>query len=103
MANEAVGFWAARQQSDVFWPAGAICGIGAALDYTVNKGFVVALLVGYERPEEDVGLSDGSELRRRSAKVVKNSSTSEPVKFTPVGSHKPRVTGFRDLYNPGGG
>merc|ERR1719277_27744 len=41
MANETVGFWAVRQKSDVFWPAATICGVGAALDYTVNKGFAV--------------------------------------------------------------
>jgi len=111
MANEAVGFWAARQHTDVFWPAGAICGIGAALDYTVNKGFVVALLVGYEKPEDEDGslTSSSSGLRRRpatKATAPTKPSVTEPPKFTPVGSHKPRVTGFRDLYNPkpaGGG
>jgi len=32
----------------VVWPYAAVCGVGVALDYTVNRGFMVALLVGYE-------------------------------------------------------
>jgi len=105
MANEAISFWATRQLKDVMWPAGAICGVGAALDYTVNKGFVVALLVGYERQgEEDAQLYSSSELRRRpSAKEKEKRPPVEPPKFTPVGSHKPRITGFRDLGKPRGG
>jgi len=101
MATEAISFWDVRQNKDVYWPAGAICGIGAALDYTVNKGFVVALLVGYERQqEEDMGLSSASnELRRRpvAKEDEKKRPPVEPPKFTPMGSHKPKIKGFRDL------
>jgi len=106
MANEAVGFWAVRQQKDVFWPAATICGVGAALDYTVNKGFAVALLVGFEASEaEDASgelLAGASEGLRRRPKAATDAASArpkvtEPVKFTPSGSHKPRITGFRDL------
>lgn len=117
LGNEAVGFWAVRQQADVYWPAATICGVGAALDYTVNKGFVVALVVGFEtQRSEDAGLpsSSSSELRRRPSAVGGGGAASaaaakrpgEPVKFTPAGSFKPRITGFRDLHTPkppGGG
>lgn len=102
MSNEAVGLWAARQQSDVFWPAAALCGVGAALDYTVNKGFVVTLLIGFEQHGEG-GERAGSELRRRvvaKAAEATRVSSSDPVKFTPNGSLKPRITGYKDLYNP---
>lgn len=107
MSNEVVGFWAARQQSDVFWPATSICGIGAALDYTVNKGFVVALLVGYEKPgQEDDGLSSTSnELRRRPAAKAdaRPTKSSESVKCTPTTFVKPKIKGFGDIYSPPGG
>lgn len=107
MSNEAVGYWAARQQRDVFWPAAAICGVGAALDYTVNKGFAVALIVGYEapRPADDGLQSDANELRRRPAAAAgpERKRPVEPPKFTPANSHKPRITGFRDLSKPKAG
>eukprot|EP00929_Paragymnodinium_shiwhaense_P023432 TRINITY_DN14663_c0_g1_i1.p1 TRINITY_DN14663_c0_g1~~TRINITY_DN14663_c0_g1_i1.p1 ORF type:complete len:546 (+),score=104.94 TRINITY_DN14663_c0_g1_i1:78-1715(+) len=48
LSNEAVGFWATRQSEDVLWPCAAIAGVGAALDYTVNRGFVVVILAGFE-------------------------------------------------------
>ncbi len=35
LAREAVGLWAARQSEDVAWPSASLCGVGAALDYTV--------------------------------------------------------------------
>jgi len=110
MANEAIGFWTTRQQKDVMWPAGAICGVGAALDYTVNKGFVVALLVGYDRQEEEESalLSPVSELRRRpNARASEPKRPAvEPPKFNPVsgpGAHKSKITGFRDLGKAPGG
>ncbi|CAE8583220.1 unnamed protein product [Polarella glacialis] len=67
IAREAVGLWAARQAQDVTWPCAAICGVGAALDYTVNRGFVVALLVGFEgvAPEADQAV-----VKRRDEKAV---------------------------------
>lgn len=111
MANEAVGFWAARQQADVLWPAAAICGVGAALDYTVNKGFVVALLVGFEKQggeDEVIDLASGSSsgLRRRAPPKKEAKPERAPIeapKFTPAGSHRPRITGFRDLGKPKAG
>lgn len=113
LANEAVGFWAVRQQRDVMWPAATICGVGAALDYTVNKGFAVALLVGFEEPGEGGpgAASCPSELRRRpsaaaAAAAAARPRVTEPVKFSPAASARPRITGFKDLYNPkpaGGG
>ena len=36
LAREAVGHWAARQAQDVAWPSASLCGVGAALDYTVT-------------------------------------------------------------------
>jgi hypothetical protein len=36
LAREAVGYWAARQAQDVAWPSASLCGVGAALDYTVT-------------------------------------------------------------------
>ncbi|CAE7538235.1 ACY3 [Symbiodinium sp. CCMP2456] len=71
LAREAVGFWAARQSQDLSWSGAALCGIGAALDYTVNRGFVVALLIGYEglSAEASHGLAERREelagLRKR--------------------------------------
>lgn len=38
LAREAVGYWAARQAQDVAWPSASLCGVGAALDYTVTWG-----------------------------------------------------------------
>lgn len=48
LSTEAVGFWSARQSEDVFWPCAAIIGVGAALDYTINRGFVVTIIAGFE-------------------------------------------------------
>jgi hypothetical protein len=72
LAKEAVGFWAAKQVSDLVWPYAAVCGIGVALDYTVNRGFIVALLVGYEGlpPLEEEGgavATASAEMRQRRA------------------------------------
>ncbi|CAE7525278.1 unnamed protein product, partial [Symbiodinium microadriaticum] len=73
LAREAVGFWAARQSQDLSWSGASLCGIGAALDYTVNRGFVVALLIGYEglSAEASHGLAERREelagLRKRQA------------------------------------
>lgn len=72
LAKEAVGFWAARQSDDLAWPYAAVCGVGVALDYTVNRGFMVALLIGYEGVEpleEEHGAlaTAGAELRKRRA------------------------------------
>eukprot|EP00928_Gymnodinium_smaydae_P010982 TRINITY_DN14121_c0_g9_i1.p1 TRINITY_DN14121_c0_g9~~TRINITY_DN14121_c0_g9_i1.p1 ORF type:complete len:527 (-),score=117.34 TRINITY_DN14121_c0_g9_i1:115-1695(-) len=57
LAQEAVATWAARQDADVTWPCAAIIGVGAALDYTLNRGFVVALIAGFEGlvPEDEAG------------------------------------------------
>merc|ERR1712137_797826 len=60
MSREAVGFWAAHQSADVVWPCAAICGVGAAIDYTINRGFMVALLVGFEglQPPEEGAMAE---------------------------------------------
>jgi len=69
LAREAVGFWAARQSGDVVWPYAAVCGVGVALDYTVNRGFMVVFLIGYEGMTPDENSSEQcSELRRRREK-----------------------------------
>lgn len=64
LAREALGFWAARQEEDLLWPSAVICGVGASLDYTVNRGFAVALLVGYEgvQPRTDVVTARAAQL-----------------------------------------
>lgn len=56
LARESVGFWAARQAREVTWPSAALCGVGAALDYTVSRGFIVALCAGFEgvTPQESL-------------------------------------------------
>jgi len=109
MANEAVGFWSARQTADVFWPAASICGVGAALDYTVNKGFGVALVIGFEAQEGDEELTAQLQegLRRRVALKPVDKPKDPAVKFTPAKTLGSRITGFRDLHArpkpPGGG
>lgn len=109
MANEAVGFWSARQTADVFWPAASICGVGAALDYTVNKGFGVALVIGFEAQEGDEELTAQLQegLRRRVALKPVDKPKEPAVKFTPAKTLGNRITGFRDLNArpkpPGGG
>merc|ERR1719424_2346562 len=75
LAKEAVGFWAARQTSDLVWPYASVCGVGVALDYTVNRGFMVVLMVGYEgvTPLADVqGVmkSAGAQLLKRRADMA---------------------------------
>lgn len=73
LAREAVGLWAARQAQDVNWPCALLCGVGAALDYTINRGFIVTVLIGYEglHPGADAAVLSRREeskgLRRRQA------------------------------------
>lgn len=67
LAREAVGHWAARVPT-LTWPSASLCGVGAALDYTVNRGFVVALLIGFEGAcveEASAQRSAMQDLRRR--------------------------------------
>jgi len=70
LANESVGFWAARQVEDLAWPCAALCGIGASLDYTVNRGFIVALLVGFE------GMVPSAEFASTTEKLEKKASSA---------------------------
>jgi len=85
LAREAVGFWAARQSQDLAWSGAALCGIGAALDYTVNRGFVVALLIGYEglSAEASHGLAERREelagLRKRQAAAAEAAAQAAPA------------------------
>jgi len=104
LAREAVGFWAARQQADLFWPASTVCGVGAALDYTMNKGFVIVLLLGFE-PQLSSGDSSAetesiSGLFRRPAAAraakVKSSAGPAPPPRSSLPAQK-RVVGFGDL------
>lgn len=72
LASEAVGFWATRQANDLVWPFASICGLAVALDYTVNRGFMVALFIGYEGipPWDDskgAVATAGAELKQRRA------------------------------------
>mmetsp|Transcript_70061 Transcript_70061/g.152870 ORF Transcript_70061/g.152870 Transcript_70061/m.152870 type:complete len:512 (-) Transcript_70061:317-1852(-) len=112
MASECAGFWAARQMGDVFWKSASLIGVGAALDYTVNKGFVVALLVGFEPSDLDdeaaAALQAG--LRRRAAAEQPKEKKAQPaVRVTPASTFGNRITGFRDINArkppkpPGGG
>lgn len=82
LAREAVGYWAARQAQDVAWPSASLCGVGAALDYTVNRGFVVALLIGFEGATvEEASTSQRSamqSLRRRQAAAKEAASKAQP-------------------------
>lgn len=76
LAREAVGHWAAKQAADVTWPFAAICGVGAALDYTINRGFVVTLLAGFEglTPEDNASLSK----RREQAAADRRAAQAPP-------------------------
>mmetsp|Transcript_4343 Transcript_4343/g.7642 ORF Transcript_4343/g.7642 Transcript_4343/m.7642 type:complete len:491 (+) Transcript_4343:60-1532(+) len=73
LARETVGHWAARQSQDLNWPCAAMIGIGAALDYTVNRGVIIALVIGFEGlpPQEDDAAvqrrGEKAGLRRRQA------------------------------------
>lgn len=89
MAREATAIWAARQANDLAWRSATIIGVGAALDYTINRGFAVALLVGFEglSMEDDkatVQRREEAALRRRSeAKAAEAVSTCSAPKPSP--------------------
>merc|ERR1712194_309095 len=55
LSSDVVGKWFTRWPANVRWDHAAICGVGAALEYTINRGFVVAFLVGFPgvRPRDD--------------------------------------------------
>mmetsp|Transcript_55120 Transcript_55120/g.102056 ORF Transcript_55120/g.102056 Transcript_55120/m.102056 type:complete len:515 (+) Transcript_55120:42-1586(+) len=80
IASEAFNAWQVKQQEDVEWPAAVICGIGTALDYTLNKGVLCMLLVGYEDaplPARSASQKDSSEgLRQRAAQPASQHSES---------------------------
>jgi hypothetical protein len=80
LSKEAVGFWSARQAADVAWPSAAIVGVGAALDYTVNRGFIVVLIAGFEdlRPVDAV-TSSGSSLLQLEPRAKKTASAAQPA------------------------
>jgi len=48
IANEVGSAWSAWQSASLVWPFGLVCGIGASLDYTINRGFIVAIIAGFE-------------------------------------------------------
>lgn len=89
MANEAAGFWRCRQEADMLWPAAAVCGVGVALDYTVNRGFMAVLLAGYEGSSP--GGSERSEvaeqlLRRRRGTAPGAAGAAASVAARPFGA-----------------
>eukprot|EP00434_Breviolum_minutum_P020781 symbB.v1.2.018329.t1/scaffold1417.1/size119926/3 len=83
LAREAVGLWAARQSEDVTWPSASLCGVGAALDYTVNRGFVVALLIGFEGATVDEASTSQKSamqgLRKRQAAASEAAAKAKPT------------------------
>eukprot|EP00927_Polykrikos_kofoidii_P030932 TRINITY_DN26604_c0_g1_i1.p1 TRINITY_DN26604_c0_g1~~TRINITY_DN26604_c0_g1_i1.p1 ORF type:complete len:548 (-),score=87.78 TRINITY_DN26604_c0_g1_i1:202-1803(-) len=99
LSKEAVGFWATRQKADVGWPCATVLGVGAALDYTVNRGFVVLLLAGFEGlPAEEMDRldSDGSLLKRderRSSAATSSSLFKQKSEVRPFGAKVRTLTG----------
>jgi hypothetical protein len=87
MSKEAVGYWAVKQAADIAWPAAAIVGVGAALDYTINRGFIVMLIAGFEnlRPADAVTSSGRSLLDapRREPSRAKKESAAQPAVWRP--------------------
>lgn len=100
LARESVGFWAARQASDVTWPSAVMCGVGAALDFTINRGFVVALLVGFD----GVPLDEGATAAWREARASEIRRRRAPVEAPGTGHSKPGGFGARvyTMDNPSG-
>merc|ERR1712107_68709 len=95
-----MGFWAAKQKDDIHWPAAALCGVGASLDYTVNKGFIVVLLLGYESSQSAEDLGDS--LRRRpdsavSAAARRRAQKEDNARWADARPAGPRVMGVGDL------
>jgi len=76
-----VGFWAARQAADVVWPSAAIVGVGAALDYTVNRGFIVTLIAGFEnlQPAQVMNSSGSSLMQPTRNELRLSTSASQPA------------------------
>jgi len=99
IANEAFGFWKVRQQMDVDWPAAVICGIGTALDYTLNKGVLCMLLIGYEDAPlqaRSAAQKDSSEgLKQRAAKTSQNARSfgARVATFDSLGAPPPAKRG----------
>ncbi|CAJ1336907.1 unnamed protein product, partial [Effrenium voratum] len=83
LAREAVGHWAARSAEALGWPYATVCGVGAALDYTVNRGFVVALLIGFDGCSPEAGAAERrgamASLRRRQAAAVETAQQAAPA------------------------
>eukprot|EP00435_Cladocopium_sp_Y103_P013555 s1928_g3.t1 len=104
LAREAVGYWAARQAQDVAWPSASLCGVGAALDYTVNRGFVVALLIGFEGATvEEASTSQKSamqSLRRRQAAAKEAANKAKPSATFGASVGHGRVMVGRQLHWP---
>jgi len=97
IANEVVGTWAAWQVESLMWPCAIVCGMGASLDYTINRGFVTALLLGFEGilPQEDlaaVALRERRELKERQSPAVmpKNVGPAFGARVASLGDPTPK-------------
>jgi len=76
IANEVASLWATRKAREMCWPSATIYGVGACLDYTINHGFVTALLIGFEGlpPTEELAAArkERAQLKERKAEVPKH-------------------------------
>jgi len=103
IANEIAGHWGTWKEKELFWASATIYGVGTCLDYTINRGFVVALLAGFEglTPTQELTAArkERSELKQRKAELPKHPAQPFGARVQTFGSIGPSESRRR----PGGG
>jgi len=95
IANEATSMWKVHQRDCLAWSFTSVCGIGASLDYTINRGFLVVLLAGFDGipPMQQVGSAERKERRDMKERLAAAPKSKGP-------GFGARVHGFGDLQEP---
>jgi len=101
IAVEAFEHWKVRQAVDVEWPSAVVCGVGTALDYTLDRGFVCMLLVGYEDAPPPASLTVP---RKDVEKMIRQRPKPMPASGQPFGARVNTLdsSGFRAQPKRGG-